>query len=119
LGTLLYHDPNVYPSSEDLNRAEKLENKTQEAINVCSVLLELTEHEPRFKGPFPKDFYKEIINSMRNILDNMLSIRVSLLRMPAVVKHDICAAEYHADRRDMVSFEPYIKKRRNRLIKWV
>ncbi|KAI8876515.1 hypothetical protein K501DRAFT_231909 [Backusella circina FSU 941] len=103
LGTMLYHDPNVYPSTEDLNGAEKLENKTQEAINVCSVLLELTEHEPRFKGPFPKEFYKEIINSMRNILDNMLSIRVSLLRMPAVVKHDICAAEYHADRRDMIA----------------
>lgn len=104
MGTFLYHDPKMMPSDTDITKGEKIESKIQSAIDACSVLLELTDHEPRFRGPFPKLFYKEMIVSLRNILDRLLSIRIALLQMPLVVKHDICEKEYHVERRDMVSF---------------
>jgi hypothetical protein len=49
-----------------------------------------------------------MIVSMRNLLDRMLSIRIALLKMPVVVKHDICEREYHVDRRDMVCVRVHI-----------
>ncbi|KAI8368926.1 hypothetical protein BD560DRAFT_398090 [Blakeslea trispora] len=103
MGTFLYHDPQTIPSEADINRGIKMENKIQSAIDACSVMLELTDNEPRFRGPFPKLFYKEMIVSMRNLLDRLLSIRVALLQMPLVVKHDICKQAYHMDRRDMIA----------------
>lgn len=106
MGSYLYHDPTSMPSDTDITKGEKIESKIQSAIDACSVLLELTDHEPRFRGPFPKLFYKEMIVSMRNILDRLLSMRIALLQMPLVVKHDICAKEYHVERREMVGFFP-------------
>lgn len=103
MGTFLYHDPCSIPSDAEITRGEKLESKIQSAIEACSVLLELTDHEPRFRGPFPKAFYKEMIVSMSNLLDRMLSIRIALLKMPLVVKHDICKKDYHVDRKDMIA----------------
>jgi hypothetical protein len=108
MGTFLYHDPKMTPNDTDITKGEKIESKIQSAIDACSVLLELTDHEPRFRGPFPKLFYKEMIVSLRNILDRLLSIRIALLQMPLVVKHDICEKEYHVERRDMVIFFLYI-----------
>jgi hypothetical protein len=102
MGTFLYHDPHSIPSDAEITRGEKLESKIQSAIEACYVLLELTDHEPRFRGPFPKAFYKEMIVSMGNLLDRMLSIRIALLKMPLVVKHDICKKDYHLDRKEMV-----------------
>ncbi|CEP15871.1 hypothetical protein [Parasitella parasitica] len=103
MGVFLYHSPETAPADSDVVQGEKLESKIQSAIDACSVLLELTDHEPRFRGPFPKLFYKEMIVSMRNILDRLLSIRVALLQMPLVVKHDICDKEYRVERRDMIA----------------
>lgn len=102
MGTFLYHDPDGGPTDAEITRGEKLESKIQSAIDACSVLLDLTDHEPRFRGPFAKLFYKEMIVSMRNLLDRMLSTRIALLKMPVIVKQDICAKDYHVDRRDMV-----------------
>jgi hypothetical protein len=104
MGTFLYHDSRVLPSDTEIAKGEKMESKIQSAIEACSVLLELTDHEPRFRGPFPKLFYKEMIVSMHNVLDCLLSIRIALLQMPAVVKHDITDKAYHEDRRDMVKY---------------
>ncbi|GAA5794766.1 hypothetical protein HPULCUR_000112 [Helicostylum pulchrum] len=103
MGTFLYHDPDGGPTDAEITRGEKLESKIQSAIDACSVLLDLTDHEPRFRGPFAKLFYKEMIVSMRNLLDRMLSTRIALLKMPVIVKQDICAKDYHVDRRDMVA----------------
>ncbi|KAI8090955.1 uncharacterized protein B0P05DRAFT_627272 [Gilbertella persicaria] len=103
MGTYLYHDPQTIPSDAEITRGIKMESKIQSAIDACSVLLELTDNEPRFRGPFPKLFYKEMIVSMRNLLDRLLSIRIALLQMPMVVKHDICEKTYHMDRRDMIA----------------
>jgi hypothetical protein len=102
MGSFLYHDPLILPNDTEIAKGEKMESKIQSAIDACSVLLELTDHEPRFRGPFPKLFYKEMIVSMRNVLDCLLSIRVALLQMPTVVKQDITDKKYHEDRRDMV-----------------
>ncbi|KAI9480972.1 MAG: hypothetical protein EXX96DRAFT_199060 [Benjaminiella poitrasii] len=103
MGTFLYHDPKTLPSDKDIAKGVKLESKIQSAIDACMVLLELTDHEPRFRGPFPKLFYKEMIVSMRNTLDRLLSMRIALLQMPPEVKRDVCEKAYHADRRDMIA----------------
>ncbi|KAI7906491.1 uncharacterized protein BX663DRAFT_529215 [Cokeromyces recurvatus] len=103
IGTFLYHNPYTLPNDEEITKSIKLENRIQSAIDTCSVLLELTDHEPRFRGPFPKLFYKEMIVSVRNILDRLLSIRTALLQMPLEVKRDICEKAYHADRRDLTA----------------
>ena len=102
IGTFLFHDKDSQPSDEDVKKAQKMEGRIQKSINACSVLLELTDHEPRLKGPFPKDFYKEMIVSTLNLLDRMLSIRTSLASMPRSVKNDICLQDYNIHRRDMV-----------------
>ena len=38
-------------------------------------LLSQTQHEPRLKGPFPIALYREILQSLQNILDKMHSMR--------------------------------------------
>ncbi|KAI9495945.1 hypothetical protein BDB00DRAFT_811080 [Zychaea mexicana] len=103
MGTFLFHDHQNLPSDEDEKKAQKMEGGIQKSINACSVLLELTDHEPRLKGPFPKDFYKEMIVSTRNLLDRLLTIRTALISMPASVKKDICLQEYNVHRRDMTA----------------
>lgn len=102
MGTYLYNNPRVPPSESDRSKGEKMEGKIQSAIDACNVLLELTDHEPRFRGPFPKLFYKEMIVCLRNMLDRMLSTRIALIQMPYQVKNDITAKAYHVYRRDMV-----------------
>ncbi|KAI9247684.1 hypothetical protein BDA99DRAFT_525753 [Phascolomyces articulosus] len=103
MGTFLFHDQHLEPSDEDIKKAQKMEGRIQKSIHACSVLLELTDHEPRLKGPFPKDFYMEMIVSTRNLLDRMLSIRTALASMPSRVKKDICLQEYNVHRRDMTA----------------
>lgn len=72
--------------------------------------LPCSKHRPnrgllqRLKGPFPKDFYKEMIVSTRNLLDRLMSIRIALTNMPLEVKNDICKRELNVYRRDMVSY---------------
>lgn len=102
MGTFLYHLPTAPPSYDDIKRSMKMENKIQEAIDSCNVLLELTDNEPRMRGPFPKTFYKAMISSMQDLLDRMSSIRVALFKMSPVVKKNICQHEYYIFRRDMV-----------------
>lgn len=38
-------------------------------------LLEQTEHEPRLKGPFPVQLYRDILTSLQTILDKLHSMR--------------------------------------------
>ncbi|KAI7853215.1 Fusaric acid resistance protein-like-domain-containing protein [Circinella umbellata] len=102
-GTFLYHDLSIPPSEDDIRRCTQMEQKIQSSINSTSVLLELTDHEPRLKGPFPKEIYREMINSTQAILDNLGSIRVALLQMPWIVKLDICNQHHYKYRRDMVA----------------
>ncbi|KAG0167567.1 hypothetical protein DFQ30_005904 [Apophysomyces sp. BC1015] len=101
--TFLYHDPHVPPSDEDIKTAEKMERKIQSSIDASFVLLQLTEHEPRFKAPFLKNFYESMIVSMRNLLDRLMSMRTALTKMPLEVKQDICQPEYYVLRREMIS----------------
>ena len=102
-GTFLYHDLSIPPSEDDIKRCTQMEQKIQSSINATSVLLELTDHEPRLKGPFPKKIYREMLNSTQAILDNLGSIRVALLQMPWIVKLDICNQHHYKYRRDMVN----------------
>lgn len=102
MGTFLFHQQ-IAPSSDDVKRAQKMEGKIQKSINACAMLLELTDHEPRLKGPFPKAFYQEMIVSTRNLLDRLLSIRIALEHMPLSVKQDVCQQEYNRYRRDMTA----------------
>ncbi|KAI9281806.1 Fusaric acid resistance protein-like-domain-containing protein [Sporodiniella umbellata] len=103
MGAYLYHDPRSIPSDEDITKGEKMESKIIKAIEGCSVLLELTDNEPRIRGPFPKAFYKEMIVCLRNLLDRMLTTRIALIKMPLVVKHDVCSKHYHDERIAMIS----------------
>ncbi|CAG8604783.1 784_t:CDS:2, partial [Acaulospora colombiana] len=43
-------------------------------------LLAQTPNEPRMKGPFPTKPYREILGGCQNILDKLLSIRISVTR---------------------------------------
>ena len=101
VGTFLFNE--MKPSEDDFKRAPKIDSKIQKSINGCGVLLKLTDHEPRLKGPIPKDFYKEMIVPTRNILDRLVSMRTALISMTNSVKRDICGKEYSVYRRDMVS----------------
>ncbi|KAI8137954.1 Fusaric acid resistance protein-like-domain-containing protein [Fennellomyces sp. T-0311] len=101
MGTFLFNE--LQASDDDVKKAQKIESKIQKSIDACAVLLELTDHEPRLKGPFPKDFYKEMIVSTRNILDRLLSMRTALISMPSSVKKDICLQDYNVYRRDMTA----------------
>ncbi|KAI8145876.1 Fusaric acid resistance protein-like-domain-containing protein [Fennellomyces sp. T-0311] len=103
VGTFLYHDPSVPPTESDITKGSKLESKIQASINATSVLLELTDHEPRLKGPFPKEIYHHMIDSCQAILDNLVSIRVALIQMPWIVKMDICSEQHYVLRRDMIA----------------
>ncbi|ORZ16323.1 hypothetical protein BCR42DRAFT_465619 [Absidia repens] len=103
MGTFLYHLPTTPPTVEDIKRSIKMENRIQESIDACNVLLELTDNEPRMRGPFPKAFYTAIINAMQDLLDRMSSIRVALFKMSPTVKKNICQHEYYIFRRDMIA----------------
>ncbi|KAG0172340.1 hypothetical protein DFQ28_011056 [Apophysomyces sp. BC1034] len=103
MGTFLYHDKGIPPTEDDIKESRKIEKKIQKTINACSVLLELTDHEPRLKGPFPKEFYKEMIVSLGNLLDHILSIRLALLKMPPMVKDELMQHDQNIYRRDLVA----------------
>ncbi|KAI8096222.1 uncharacterized protein BX664DRAFT_323411 [Halteromyces radiatus] len=103
MGTFLYHLPETPPSLDDIKRSIKMENKIQESIDACNRLLDLTDNEPRMRGPFPKSFYKAMTNTMQELLDRMASIRVALFKMSPVVKKNICQHEYYVFRRDMIA----------------
>ncbi|KAI9317563.1 hypothetical protein BX666DRAFT_1938456 [Dichotomocladium elegans] len=103
IGTFLFHDPAVPPSDDEVKGAQKMEGAIQKSINACHVLLELTDNEPRLKGPFPKAFYTEMIVSTRNLLDRLMSIRTALTGMPRDVKREICQRDLNTHRRDMTA----------------
>lgn len=103
VGTFLYYNPDEPPTAVDFKYGLKMETKIQMTINNARVLLELTDHEPRLKGPFPKAFYKEMLTSSQSILNHLGSIRVSLSHMPVTVKNDICHEAYYLYRRDMIA----------------
>lgn len=105
MGTFLYRAPNYQPTEEDIKQSTKLENKIQTSIDSCIVLLELTDNEPRLRGPFPKTFYKAMINGLQDLLNRMIGIRIALFKMSPSTKEHICQHEYYIYRRDMVSLE--------------
>lgn len=102
MGTFLYHDEGLYPTDDEFKEAEKMERKLENMLKTCNELLELTDHEPRLKGPFPKDFYKEILISTHNLLDRMVSLRVCLVKMSPKVKKTVRKMDKYLYRRDMV-----------------
>lgn len=102
MGTFLYHDEGLFPTEDEFKEAEKIEHTLEKKLNTCNELLELTDHEPRLKGPFPKDFYKEILVSAHNLLDRMVSLRICLKKMSPEVKNTVRKMDKCLYRRDMV-----------------
>lgn len=109
MGTFLYHDQGLFPTEDEFEEAEKMENKLEKKLIACNELLQLTDHEPRLKGPFPKEFYKDILVSSHNLLDRMMSLRVCLTKMSPEVKYTVRKMDKYLYRRDMVKFN-YIEK---------
>lgn len=103
MGTFLYHDEGLFPTSDEFKEAERMERKLGKMLNTCKVLLELTDHEPRLKGPFPKEFYREMIISAHNLLDRMMSLRIILIKMSPSVKKTVRGLDIYHYRRDMAS----------------
>jgi hypothetical protein len=102
MGTFLYHDEKLPPTLNDFKEAEKTEKELEKMLNTCNELLKLTDHEPRLKGPFPKEYYKEILVSAQNLLDRMISLRISLMKMSLEVKIEVRNMDKYLYRRDMV-----------------
>ncbi|KAI8391655.1 Fusaric acid resistance protein-like-domain-containing protein [Radiomyces spectabilis] len=103
MGTFLYHDERVPPTQLDIVQSQKMENGIQKSITASSVLLQLTDHEPRLKGPFPKEFYREMIVCTRNMLDRLMSMRIALVKMVPAVKEEVCLQAHSVYRHDMVA----------------
>jgi uncharacterized membrane protein YgaE (UPF0421/DUF939 family) len=103
VGTFLYHDESLFPTKDEFEEAEKMEHKLEKMLNTCNELLNLTDHEPRLKGPFPKEFYKEMLISTRNLLDRMMSLRTTLMKMSPEVKKTVRNLDKYLYRRDMVN----------------
>ncbi|KAI8060923.1 hypothetical protein BC940DRAFT_245818 [Gongronella butleri] len=103
MGTFLYHLPTTPPSDEDITLSLKMESNIQKSIESVLTLLELTDNEPRLRGPFPKAFYKAMIDTMQDILDRLASMRVALFKMSPPVKKLVCHHEYYKYRRDMIA----------------
>ncbi|EPB88022.1 hypothetical protein HMPREF1544_05200 [Mucor circinelloides 1006PhL] len=103
MGTFLYHDEGLFPTDDEFKEAEKMERKLGKMLNTCNVLLELTDHEPRLKGPFPKEFYREMLISSHNLLDRMMSLRIILIKMSPSVKKTVRGLDIYHYRRDMVA----------------
>lgn len=102
MGTFLYHNESLSPTDDEFKEAEKMERKLEKTLNTCNELLELTDHEPRLKGPFPKEFYKEMLVSVHNLLDRMVSLRICLMKMTPEVKNTVRKMDKYLYRRDMV-----------------
>ncbi|KAL9557711.1 hypothetical protein MBANPS3_001258 [Mucor bainieri] len=103
MGTFLYHEEGLFPTQDEFKEAEKMERKLEKMLNTCNVLLELTDHEPRLKGPFPKEFYREMLISAHNLLDRMMSLRIILMKMSPGVKKTVRGLDIYHYRRDMVA----------------
>lgn len=54
------------------------ELKLQQTLMRLSQLMPLTRMEPRLKGPFPVEVYKEMLQSCQNILDKFVAMRVAI-----------------------------------------
>ncbi|KAI8092100.1 hypothetical protein BDF21DRAFT_436776 [Thamnidium elegans] len=103
MGTFLYHDQGLFPTEDEFEEAQKMEHNLEKKLIACNELLQLTDHEPRLKGPFPKEFYKDILVSSHNLLDRMMSLRVCLTKMSPEVKHTVRRMDKYLYRRDMVA----------------
>ncbi|KAJ3279366.1 hypothetical protein HK104_001531, partial [Borealophlyctis nickersoniae] len=68
---LLVSDPTT--SSPDAIRA--MEAALRKQMDDHLVLVELTMNEPRLRGPFPVDVYRECVERCRNMVERMGSIR--------------------------------------------
>lgn len=102
MGTFLYHDQGLFPTEDEFEEAQKMEHNLEKKLIACNELLQLTDHEPRLKGPFPKEFYKDILVSSHNLLDRMMSLRVCLTKMSPEVKGTVRKMDKYLYRRDMV-----------------
>ncbi|KAH9485362.1 hypothetical protein JR316_0002270 [Psilocybe cubensis] len=58
-------------------------------------LLAQAQHEPRLKGPFPVDLYRQILTSLQSILDKLHSMRYTSVRQDFIVP-------VNKERREMV-----------------
>ncbi|GAA5801193.1 hypothetical protein HPULCUR_006636 [Helicostylum pulchrum] len=103
MGTFLYHDQGLFPTEDEFEEAQKMEHNLEKKLIACNELLQLTDHEPRLKGPFPKEFYKDILVSSHNLLDRMMSLRVCLTKMSPEVKGTVRKMDKYLYRRDMVA----------------
>lgn len=104
MGTFLYHDETIPPTEIDYKKAIKIEKKMEKIFDTCNELLKLTDHEPRLKGPFPKEFYTSILVSAHNLLNCMISLRIALMKMTPEVKRTVRNLDKNLHRRDMVCF---------------
>ncbi|KAI9363139.1 Fusaric acid resistance protein-like-domain-containing protein [Pilaira anomala] len=80
-----------------------LELGLQRALLDLQSLLSQTPNEPRLKGPFPIDTYRNMLSSCQNIVDRFLSMRTVMLKDAwfSEVQHDFMAPVAQ-ERREMV-----------------
>jgi hypothetical protein len=102
MGTFFYYPERLFPTMDEFKEAEKMERKLGKKLVTCNELLELTDHEPRLKGPFPKEFYKEMLVSAHNLLDRMIALRISLMKMSPGTNKTVRKLDKYLYRRDMV-----------------
>ncbi|KAF9923506.1 hypothetical protein FBU30_006443 [Linnemannia zychae] len=80
---------------------QKVEHQLQTKLIKIYQLLELSEKEPRLKGTFPKELYKQIVQCCQNILDRMVSMRMTAQLLSIEVR-DLVTGPMNYYRRDMV-----------------
>jgi hypothetical protein len=103
ISAFLYNDIHRLPTEEDIKSCDKQERNLQRAIVACRDLLDLTAHEPGIKGPFPGDFYNEMIISTQNLLDRLCNLKSAVVCMPIEVRRQTTHPSVYLYRRDMVS----------------
>lgn len=67
----------VFPSNSPVptHTHTRRELHLQRQLIKLQELLEVTQHEPRLKGPFPVGLYRDILASLQRVLDKLHSMR--------------------------------------------
>ncbi|KXN90635.1 hypothetical protein AN958_03875 [Leucoagaricus sp. SymC.cos] len=71
---LIEHDQDI-KMKESIHEFMAMELHLQIKLIELQALLAQTQHEPRLKGPFPVQLYRQILTSLQTILDRLHSMR--------------------------------------------
>ncbi|PFH46390.1 hypothetical protein AMATHDRAFT_155264 [Amanita thiersii Skay4041] len=72
---LLASGSGVQQRRDSVKEFMAMELHLQLKLFEVQVLLAQTQHEPRLKGPFPVDLYRDVLTSLQTILDKLHSMR--------------------------------------------